>query len=43
MSVNPADGLLPRRPRHEGGLEDVPHAYSVRDVVALTRADRVDS
>ncbi|GAF42262.1 NAD-dependent epimerase/dehydratase family protein [Rhodococcus wratislaviensis] len=43
MSVNPADGLLPRRLRYEGGLEDIPHAYSVRDVVALTRADRVDS
>ena len=42
-SVNPADGLLPRRLRYEGGLGHIPHAHSVRDVVALTRADRVDS
>ncbi|MFD9662431.1 NAD-dependent epimerase/dehydratase family protein [Rhodococcus sp. NPDC059968] len=43
VSVNPADGLLPRRLRYEGGLGHIPHAYSVRDVVSLTRADRVDS
>ncbi|MDV7083633.1 hypothetical protein [Rhodococcus opacus] len=42
-SVNPADGLLPRWLRYEGGLGHIPHAHSVRDVVALTRADRVAS
>ncbi|MFC9551946.1 NAD-dependent epimerase/dehydratase family protein [Rhodococcus sp. NPDC056960] len=41
--VNPADGLLPRRLRYEGGLEHLPHAHSARDIVALARADRVAS
>ncbi|MEN0140283.1 MAG: NAD-dependent epimerase/dehydratase family protein [Rhodococcus sp. (in: high G+C Gram-positive bacteria)] len=43
VTVNPADGLLPRRLRYQGGLEDLPHAYSARDVASVVRADRVDS
>ncbi|SED10328.1 NAD-dependent epimerase/dehydratase family protein [Rhodococcus koreensis] len=41
--VNPADGLLPRRLRYEGGLEHLPHAYSARGVTSVIHTDRVDS
>ncbi|WP_241031333.1 alpha/beta hydrolase [Rhodococcus koreensis] len=42
-TVNPADGLLPRRLRYEGGLEHLPHAYSARGVTSVVHSDRVDS
>ncbi|MDF3311970.1 NAD-dependent epimerase/dehydratase family protein [Rhodococcus sp. T2V] len=43
VTVNPADGLLPRRLRYEGGLEHLPHAYSARGVTSVIHSDRVDS
>ena len=43
VTVNPADGLLPRRLRYEGGLGHLPHAHSARDVLALVRTGRVAS